>query len=243
MIWWPSSAARAGRAAVDPAADDDPAADAGADVNITRQLGDRLEVVVVGLGERGDGRVVVDEDRDAEALGEELAQRHVLQRDVHRRARGAGREVDDRRDADADGVGRARLLDQRRRAGRPARRSSTSRSGAARGSESVVPSSAATETFVPPTSTPMNRLPLPAEPYAAAGTVVQSHDRRDEELVERARAGDEDGVRRARAALLAAAAAPRAHVRPDAGGRRGGRAGDVARRPARASTASRGARR
>ena len=36
------------------------------------------------------------------ALGEQLAQRHVLERDVHARADPPGREVDHRRHADAD---------------------------------------------------------------------------------------------------------------------------------------------
>ena len=54
----------AGGAAVDAPVDDDAAADAGADGDHHERAGDEVEVVVVGLGERGDGRVVVDEGRD-----------------------------------------------------------------------------------------------------------------------------------------------------------------------------------
>ena len=66
----------------------------------------------MGLGERGDGRVVVDEGRDPYPVGQQLTQRHALQRDVDRAARAACFEVDHARHADADGVGRAGVLDR-----------------------------------------------------------------------------------------------------------------------------------
>ena len=56
----------------------------------------------LGLGQRGAVGVVVDEDRDAEAPLELVAQRHALERDVHARDDRAGGEVDLRGHADAD---------------------------------------------------------------------------------------------------------------------------------------------
>ena len=110
-MMWPSSGAAPVCAAVDAAVDDDPAADPGADRDHHERLRDQVEVVVVGLGQRGDGGVVVDEHRHVQALAQQLAQRHAAQRDVHRRAGGAGLEVDDRRDPEADGLRVARGLD------------------------------------------------------------------------------------------------------------------------------------
>ena len=98
--------------AVDATVDDDAAAHAGADRDHHERGGDEVEVVVMGLGERGDGRVVVDEGRDPYPVGQQLTQRHALQRDVDRAARAACFEVDHARHADADGVGRAGVLDR-----------------------------------------------------------------------------------------------------------------------------------
>ncbi len=102
-----------------------------------------LQLVVVGLGERGDGRVVVDEHRHAEPLAEHLAQRHVGERHVDRGDHPAGVELDDRRHPDADrvelvvsdcaSIDRDELIDQRlgRSRARSARSASRSRSRSA----------------------------------------------------------------------------------------------------------------
>jgi hypothetical protein len=66
----------------------------------------------MGFGESGDGGVVVHEDGDPNALGQLLAQRDPLQRDVDRRARGACCEIDDARHADADRVGGTGVVDR-----------------------------------------------------------------------------------------------------------------------------------
>ena len=73
----------------------------------------------------------------------------------------------DRRHADADGVGGAGALDQLGELVDERPRSCRARSGRRVGSESVVPSSTATETFVPPTSTPMNRCAIAPAPSHA----------------------------------------------------------------------------
>jgi hypothetical protein len=99
----PELTGRPGRAAEDPPADDDAAADPGAHREHHKALGDWAQILVVGLGERRDGRVVVDEDGHLQVLGELAAQRDMLQRDVHRAARGTRGEVHDRRDADPHG--------------------------------------------------------------------------------------------------------------------------------------------
>ena len=127
-------AGAAGGAAVDPAAEHQPAADAGADREHHQVAGDHLQILVVGLGERGDGRVVVDEHRHAEPLAEHLAQRHVDERDVHRGDHAPGLEVDDRGHADADPVQivAAALLRPGRRAARSAPRRSSRSVGASR---------------------------------------------------------------------------------------------------------------
>ena len=150
----------AGRAAHDAPADDDAAADAGADREHHEVARDEPPVVVIGLGERGAGRVVVDVHRHAEPLAQHGAQRDVLQRDVHRGADPPGRPVDDRRHRDADGgrvAGRADGRADGPRAGRSASPRCSCRSAASDGSPIVAPSSTATAIFVPPTSTPMSR--------------------------------------------------------------------------------------
>ena len=67
------------------------------------------------LGERRDVGVVVDEDGEAGPLGDEVANRHVVDRQVDRGDRDAAVAVDRRRDAEADGgdagAGGSRLLD------------------------------------------------------------------------------------------------------------------------------------
>jgi hypothetical protein len=69
------------------------------------------------FGEGGDRGIVVDEDGDADTLGQLLAQRYALKRDVDRRPRGACCEVDDARHADADRVSRSGVVDRRRELG------------------------------------------------------------------------------------------------------------------------------
>jgi hypothetical protein len=112
----------AGGAAEDPPVEHDPAADPGAHCEHDQIAGREPVLVVVGLGERRDGRVVVDEHRHPRALAEHLAQRHVPERDVHRRAHAACLPLDDGRDPDADrgaavagrGSDRARQLIEQR---------------------------------------------------------------------------------------------------------------------------------
>ena len=65
-------AGAAGRAAVDPAAEHDPAADAGPDRDHHEVVRDQPQLLVVCLGERGHGRVVVDEHRHPEPLAQHL---------------------------------------------------------------------------------------------------------------------------------------------------------------------------
>ena len=123
----------AGRAAVGAAVDHDAAADAGPDGDHHEAVARQARALVVGLGERGDGGVVVDEDRHPEPLAEHGAQRHVGERDVGARADQAGRELDDRGDAEADRLGRLAggdLASPGRRAARSARRSRSGRSAA-----------------------------------------------------------------------------------------------------------------
>jgi hypothetical protein len=91
----------AGRAAVEVPAQHGAAAHAGADRE-HHEVRAREAPVLERLGERRARRVVVDEHRQAEALREQLAQRHVLERDVHARADAPGLEVDNGRHADAD---------------------------------------------------------------------------------------------------------------------------------------------
>ena len=97
--------------AVDAPVDDDAAAHTGPHGDHHERAGDEVEVVVMGLGERRDGRVVVDERGDAYPVAQQLTQRHALQRDVDRAARRAGCEVDHAGQPDADRVGRAGVLD------------------------------------------------------------------------------------------------------------------------------------
>ena len=95
-----------------------------------------------------------------------------LERDVDRGAGGAGGEVDDARDADADGVGRELLLDQARPAGRRASSGADFSVGADAGSPSRPSSSMATATFVPPTSHPNRAGPSPRTvPDPSSGSV------------------------------------------------------------------------
>ena len=62
---------------VDSPANHDTAAHAGADGDHHQVARHQVEVLVVGLGQRGDGRVVVHEHRHAHALREYVAQLHV----------------------------------------------------------------------------------------------------------------------------------------------------------------------
>ena len=127
MIVWPISAAAPVAPAKRPPADHDAAADAGADREHHDDVGDRAHVVVVRLGERGDGRVVVDEGRDARGArsgcgaagrpgaGCSRTSARCRWRSRRRTARRCRRPS------------RARGADHRRRAARRARRSSRGR--------------------------------------------------------------------------------------------------------------------
>ena len=108
----PELGGRSGRPAVDPSVDHYPAAYPGADREHHEMSDVDLRVGPVGLGDRRDGGVVVDVDRQAEALAQDLAQRDLLQRDVDRGAGHPPGEVHDARDADADRVGGQLLLDR-----------------------------------------------------------------------------------------------------------------------------------
>ena len=95
------SPGRALGAAVDPAAGDDAAADAGADLHVEQVL----DVAPVGpvLAERHDVDVVVDEDRRLVVLAEPVRDREAVPAGHDRRGDGlAAREGDRARDADAD---------------------------------------------------------------------------------------------------------------------------------------------
>ena len=70
-------------------------------VSITQRVDDDL-AVVERLGQRRAARVVLDVDRHAHAVGQQRAQRDVVQRDVDRGEDLAGLELDDRRHADPD---------------------------------------------------------------------------------------------------------------------------------------------
>ena len=126
-------------------------------VNMTRRR-DRDPAVLERLGQRRAARVVLDVDRHAHALGQQLAQRDVVQRDVDAGEDLAGGELDDRRHADPDRARRRASSSPRS----PTAICSTSASCEAwlvatiRDSESSPPSSTATAILVPPTSTPMN---------------------------------------------------------------------------------------
>ena len=75
----------AGGAAVGAAVDHDAAADARADRDHHQRARRRSRPsLVVRLGERRDGRVVVDEDRQPRRSSQDRAQRHVGERDVRR---------------------------------------------------------------------------------------------------------------------------------------------------------------
>ena len=151
----PKLARAAGRAPVDPPAEHQAAADAGADRQHHEVAGDHPQIVVVGLGQRRDGRIVIDEDGHAEPLAEPLAQRHVAQRDIGRGDDPPGLELDDRRHPDPDPV---QL--------RPAAGSTPATSCSISASEPEVsvativdsasswPSKHANAIFVPPRSTP-----------------------------------------------------------------------------------------
>jgi hypothetical protein len=82
------------RAAIDPPAQHDPAPYPGTDRDHHQVVGDEPQLCVVGLGERGDGGVVVHEHGHAQAVAQDLPQRHVGQRDVDRRDDASRLELD-----------------------------------------------------------------------------------------------------------------------------------------------------
>ena len=112
----PSSPAGPDRAAVELAAQDQPAADAGADRE-HHGLAATARRAGAMLGQRREVGVVVDEHRQAEPLGHHVGEHDVLEREVHGDHRGAGPLIDQAGDAEADrgdlpaGAG-ARLLDR-----------------------------------------------------------------------------------------------------------------------------------
>jgi hypothetical protein len=83
----PELARGARRPAVDPPAEHESAADVRADGDHHQVAGDEREVGVVRLGERGGVDRVVDERRDAEPLGQLVAQRDAGQRQLERAVR------------------------------------------------------------------------------------------------------------------------------------------------------------
>ncbi len=98
----------AARTPVQLAVRDDAAADAGAQGEHDH-LARAAAGAVAKLGEAGHVGVVVDHDRHAVALAEQIAQGHVAQRQVGRQHDAAGAKVDHRRRADAERVDRAVL--------------------------------------------------------------------------------------------------------------------------------------
>src|SRR5581483_4447467 len=90
-----------GPAAVEAASDHGSAADAGAERqhhHVVRAVGGAEGP----LGEGGRVRVVLDPDWKAESARDEVTERQLAQRDVHRAVRDALRLVDPGRDADAE---------------------------------------------------------------------------------------------------------------------------------------------
>ena len=131
---------RTDRAPVELAVQDEPAADPRAEGEEHHVLGAPAGPEAV-LGERRAVRVVLERDREPEAVGEQVAQRHVLERDVDGGPRPAGSLVDERGDPDAerDDLGIEQLVDRAldlRERGPPRW---TCRSRAARGGEPSLP--------------------------------------------------------------------------------------------------------
>ena len=145
----------------EPAAGDDAAADAGAqrEQEQVAHSAPRAEPV---LCERGATRIVLDLDRQADAVVHPVAERNVAQRDVHRAERHPALVVDPRRDAEADS--RDAVLRQRENALGELSSSAVcevvtvgrSTVSCTWPSESTIPA----RIFVPPMSTPMTRLVL-----------------------------------------------------------------------------------
>ena len=97
----PPLARRAARAVDQVPVDDDPPADAGAERTAARRSGPLRRAPAMLGHDRGVG-VVVDGDRAAQALGHDVAERDVPQRQMHGGARDPRARVDERRDAEAD---------------------------------------------------------------------------------------------------------------------------------------------
>ena len=93
--------AGANPAAVQLAAEDQPAADAGPDRHDDDLAGADGGAGAM-LGERCQIRVVVDEHRDPEPLGHHVSERDVIELEVDRDDRFAGPAIDQGRDAEAD---------------------------------------------------------------------------------------------------------------------------------------------
>jgi hypothetical protein len=92
---------RPGRAAEDLTAEDQPPTDPGADrQHHRRRFAARRPIAVLGQG--SDVAVVVEEDRQADRLGDQVADRQVDQRQIDRGDRFAALLVDRRRDAEPD---------------------------------------------------------------------------------------------------------------------------------------------
>ena len=111
---WPSSAAAPSRAAVDLAAEQQPAADAGAEREHHRVPRPARGAAAV-LGEHRHVRVVVHEHGQAKPLAHQVAERHAVERQVVRHHHRAACRAHQRGDAEADDLrvrsGGAGLLD------------------------------------------------------------------------------------------------------------------------------------
>ena len=158
-------AGRADRAAVQLAAEDQPAADPGADRQQHRLVGAPRGARAV-LGQRGQVGVVVDEHRQPEPLGHDRAERDVGERQIDGDDAAPGTLIHQARDPEADrgDLVRPRLA---RRFLRPLRRRCRARADwsspvsvrwARWWTESPV-STAPASSLVPPMSTPMVRRP------------------------------------------------------------------------------------
>ena len=109
---WPSSARRADRTAIHLPVEDEPAADARAEGE-HHHVARSASGADLPLGERRRVRVVVDPDREREALPHPVAEVEIGERNVHGRDRPARALVDRRGEpeADRDHTVSAQLLD------------------------------------------------------------------------------------------------------------------------------------
>ena len=166
----------AGGAAVDPPSEHESPADPGADREHHEVAGDHHELLVVRLGERRHGRVVVDEH------GHPEPRRRAPRAAARRRAGCSPRrrpdrfEVDDRRHPEPDAIQllAAALRDRLHELFDDLHRRWRGRSGPSPTRPSVLPDRHAAAILVPPRSTPMTSRPPEAltrrRPGRAAAT-------------------------------------------------------------------------